>query len=99
MEHARGETLGVSPGVGYGIPAPVRAGDLVRAAVPSGGHVGTHTGRVAVRSSGIGSGSGSHTPRTPHGPTKTSWKNLRLLQRADGYGYTTQKEAGAPSTA
>jgi 5-methylcytosine-specific restriction endonuclease McrA len=70
-----------------------RTGDLARATIASGKHAGTHTGRVAVRSSG------SHTLRTPHGPIKTSWKNLRLLQRADGYGYTTQKEAGAPSTA
>ncbi|WP_435109442.1 hypothetical protein [Nocardiopsis synnemataformans] len=52
-----------------------------------------------MHSSGIGTESGSHTLQTPHGPVKTSWKNLRLLQRADGYGYTTQKEAGAPSTA
>ncbi|MEU1902047.1 RNA-guided endonuclease IscB [Nocardiopsis dassonvillei] len=70
-----------------------QTGDLARAAVPSGRNTGTHTGRVAVRSSG------SHTLRTSHGPMKTSWKNLCLLQRADGYGYTTQKEAGAPSTA
>ncbi|MEV6822764.1 RNA-guided endonuclease IscB [Nocardiopsis dassonvillei] len=70
-----------------------RTGDLARAAVPSGMNAGTHTGRVAVRSSG------SHTLQTSHGPIKTSWKNLCLLQRADGYGYTTQKEAGAPSTA
>ncbi len=66
-----------------------QTGDLARATVPSGKHAGSHTGRVAVRSSG------SHTLQTPHGPVKTSWKNLRLLQRADGYGYTTQKEAGA----
>ncbi len=99
VEHARGETPGVPPGVGYVVPVPVRAGDLARATVPSGGQAGTHTGRVAVHSSGIGTESGSHTLQTPHGPVKTSWKNLRLLQRADGYGYTTQKEAGAPSTA
>ncbi len=70
-----------------------QTGDPARAAVPSGMNAGTHTGRVAVRSSG------SHTLQTSHGPIKTSWKNLCLFQRADGYGYTTQKEAGAPSTA
>ncbi|WP_232832986.1 RNA-guided endonuclease IscB [Nocardiopsis sp. TNDT3] len=70
-----------------------QTGDLARAAVPSDMNAGTHTGRVAVRSSG------SHTLQTSYGPIKTSWKNLCLLQRADGYGYTTQKEAGAPSTA
>ncbi|OOC54567.1 MULTISPECIES: RNA-guided endonuclease IscB [Nocardiopsis] len=70
-----------------------QTGDLARAVVPSGKHAGTHAGRVAVRSSG------GHTLQTPHGPIKTSWKNLRLLQRADGYGYSTQKEAGAFSPA
>ncbi|WP_150242058.1 hypothetical protein [Nocardiopsis quinghaiensis] len=49
----------------------------------------TRAGLVAVRSTG------GHTPQTPHGPVRTSWKNPRPLQRADGYGYTTQKEAGA----
>jgi hypothetical protein len=68
-----------------------QTGDLARAVISSGKHVGTHTGRVAVRSSG------SHTLQTPQGPVKTSWKNLRLLQRADGYAYTTQKEAGVSS--
>lgn len=70
-----------------------QTGDLAQAVIPSGKYAGTHTGRVAVRSSG------SHTLQTPHGPVKTSWKNLRLLQRADGYAYNTQKEAGASSPA
>jgi 5-methylcytosine-specific restriction endonuclease McrA len=68
-------------------------GDLVRATVPTGKWAGTWTGRVAVRSNG------SHTVTTPRGPAKTSYKNLRLLQRADGYTYTTQKEEGASSPA
>ncbi|GAA3215873.1 hypothetical protein GCM10020216_023250 [Nonomuraea helvata] len=63
-----------------------QTGDLVRAIVPKGKHTGTHTGRVAVRTSG------SHTVQTPTGPVKTSHKHLRLLQRADGYTYTTKKE-------
>ncbi|MEV2274252.1 RNA-guided endonuclease IscB [Nocardiopsis sp. NPDC049922] len=66
-------------------------GDLVRAVVPKGKWAGTRTGRAAVRSSG------SHTVSTPQGLVKTSYKNLRLLQRADGYAYTMEKEAGAPS--
>ncbi len=36
-----------------------------------------------------------HTPHTPRGLVTTTGKNPRLLQRADGYGYTTQKEVGA----
>ncbi|MDP4507267.1 RNA-guided endonuclease IscB [Nonomuraea turcica] len=63
-----------------------QTGDLVRALVPKGKHAGSHTGRVAVRISG------SHTVQTPTGPVKTSHKHLRLLQRADGYAYTTKKE-------
>ncbi|MFB9628379.1 RNA-guided endonuclease IscB [Nonomuraea helvata] len=63
-----------------------QTGDLVRAIVPRGKHTGTHTGRVAVRTSG------SHTVQTPTGPVKTSHKHLRLLQRADGYTYTTKQE-------
>ncbi|WP_372339740.1 RNA-guided endonuclease IscB [Nocardiopsis sp. CC223A] len=68
-------------------------GDLVRAVVPKGKNAGTHIGRVAVRSTG------GHTVAAPHGAVKTSYKNLRLLQRADGYAYTIQKEAGVSSPA
>jgi 5-methylcytosine-specific restriction endonuclease McrA len=63
-----------------------QTGDLVCATVPKGKHAGTHTGRVAVRTSG------SHTVQTPTGSVKTSHKHLRLLQRADGYAYTVNKE-------
>ncbi|MGV9375539.1 hypothetical protein ACWDRB_06985 [Nonomuraea sp. NPDC003707] len=63
-----------------------QTGDLVRAIVPKGKHVGTHIGRVAVRTSG------SHTVQTPTGPVKTSHKHLRRLQRADGYAYVLKKE-------
>lgn len=68
-------------------------GDLVGAVVATGKWAGTHTGRVAVRSSG------SHTVTAPAGLVKTSYKNLRLLQRADGYAYTTQKEERVSSPA
>ncbi|MCW2941364.1 MAG: endonuclease domain protein [Actinomycetia bacterium] len=62
-------------------------GDLVRAVVPSGKNAGTHTGRVAVRSSG------SFNIKTRNGLVRDINHNyVRLLQRADGYGYTTQKE-------
>lgn len=63
-------------------------GDLVRAVVPSGKNAGTHTGRVAVRSSG------SFTVRTAGGLYTARYKYFRLLQRADGYAYTTQPEGG-----
>ncbi|MDX3230740.1 hypothetical protein [Streptomyces sp. ME19-01-6] len=60
--------------------------DLARAAVPTGKYVGTHTGRVVVRASG------SFTIRTAHNLVTTRHTNFHLLQRADGYAYTTHPE-------
>ena len=60
-----------------------RTGDLVRATLPSGKKSGTHVGRVALRSSG------SFNIRTGSGVVQgISHKHCRLLQRADGYGYS-----------
>lgn len=69
-------------------------GDLVRAEVPRGKKSGTWTGRVAVRASG------SFNIQTP-GAAKVvqgiSHRYCRLLQRADGYRYTTTNtEAALP---
>ncbi|MEO3863919.1 RNA-guided endonuclease IscB, partial [Acrocarpospora sp. B8E8] len=65
-----------------------QTGDLVRANVPKGKRTGVHTGRVLVRSSG------SFDITTRHGRvTGINHKHVRALQRADGYGYTPQKEA------
>ncbi|MEU6409435.1 RNA-guided endonuclease IscB [Microbispora sp. NPDC046933] len=65
-----------------------QTGDLVRATVLSGKKAGTYTGRVAVRARG------SFDIRTATGlATGIHHKQVRLLQRADGYGYATQKEA------
>ncbi|WP_263363272.1 RNA-guided endonuclease IscB [Nocardiopsis listeri] len=62
-------------------------GDLVRAVVPQGKKAGVHTGRVAVRASG------SFNITTAHGTVQgIGYKNMRLLQRADGYGYTWKGE-------
>jgi 5-methylcytosine-specific restriction endonuclease McrA len=61
-------------------------GDLVQAVVPSGKNAGTHTGRVAVRSSG------SFAVRTADGLYTARHKYFRLLQRADGYAYTRRPE-------
>ncbi|WP_276322789.1 RNA-guided endonuclease IscB [Streptomyces sp. F001] len=66
-------------------------GDLVRANVPSGQWTGTWTGRISVRARG------QHSLRTPMGRFNVSHWNLRILQRGDGYGYSTQPES-APST-
>jgi hypothetical protein len=62
-------------------------GDLVRAVVPTGKRAGTHVGSVAVRSSG------SFNIRTLHGVVQgVHHRFVRLLQRIDGYAYTTQPE-------
>ncbi|WP_203871966.1 RNA-guided endonuclease IscB [Planomonospora parontospora] len=62
-------------------------GDLVRAIVPAGKKAGTHVGRVAVRTTG------SFNIRTVRGLVQSiGHRHVRLLQRADGYGYTTIKE-------
>ncbi|MFY7068245.1 RNA-guided endonuclease IscB [Nocardiopsis changdeensis] len=69
-------------------------GDLVRAVVPAGKRRGTHTGRVLVRAGGnfdITTAQGRR-PGINH-------RHVRLLQRADGYAYTTRKEKGVPSPA
>jgi hypothetical protein len=62
-------------------------GDHVRASVPTGKRTGTHTGRVAVRATGRF----NITTRT--GLVQgINHKHIHLLQRADGYGYTTAEE-------
>lgn len=62
-------------------------GDLVRAVVPAGLRRGTHVGRVAVRNSGkfnirttVALAQGIHH------------RHVRLVQRADGWSYSTQQE-------
>lgn len=60
----------------------VATGDHVRAIVPTGKFEGVWTGRIAVRSSGYFQVAGA----TVH------HRLVTVLQRADGYGYTTQPE-------
>jgi hypothetical protein len=72
-------------------------GDLVCAIVPTGKKAGTHTGRVAVRTTG------SFNITTAHGTVQgIHHRYLRLLQRADSYAYTTHPETtlhrSAPKT-
>ncbi|WP_406416553.1 RNA-guided endonuclease IscB [Streptomyces sp. NBC_01614] len=63
-------------------------GDLVCASVPTGKRQGTHTGRVAVRSTG------NFNIKTGQGLVQgIHHRHVRLLQRADGYAYTTRPEA------
>ncbi|WP_217212404.1 RNA-guided endonuclease IscB [Streptomyces sp. AC550_RSS872] len=63
-------------------------GDLVRANVPTGKRQGSHTGRVAVRATG------NFNIKTIHGLVQgIHHRHVHLLQRADGYAYTTRAEA------
>ncbi|MCJ0872165.1 RNA-guided endonuclease IscB [Streptomyces sp. AP-93] len=64
-----------------------QTGDLARAVVPTGKRAGTHTGRIAVRATG------SFNVKSAHGLVQgIRHKHFRLLQRADGYAYTTRPE-------
>lgn len=61
-----------------------QTGDRVRADVPTGKNAGIHTGRVAVRATG------NFNIQTPGGVVQgILHKRCRLLQRADGYSYST----------
>ncbi|MEU6678010.1 RNA-guided endonuclease IscB [Streptomyces sp. NPDC046925] len=66
-------------------------GDLVRATVPAGKWAGTWRGRVSVRARG------QHSIATPTGRINVSHRNLRLLQRGDGYAYDTRREPVSPA--
>ncbi|MFE4536511.1 RNA-guided endonuclease IscB [Streptomyces scopuliridis] len=66
---------------GYG------TGDLVRAVVPGGRWAGVWTGRVSVRANG------QHRLTASGVRFDVSHRNLRMLQRADGYGYGLRPEA------
>jgi hypothetical protein len=61
-----------------------QTGDMVSADVPKGKKMGLHIGRVAVRASG------SFNIQTAAGVVQgISHKYCKLIQRADGYGYST----------
>ncbi|WP_306366150.1 RNA-guided endonuclease IscB [Nocardiopsis sp. CC223A] len=67
-------------------------GDLVRAVVPTGKRQGTHTGRVLVRAR-----DGFDITTAQGRQPGINHRHVRLLQRADGYAYTTRKEKGVSS--
>jgi cobalamin-dependent methionine synthase I len=71
-----------------------RTGDIIRAVVPSHlKNAGTHVGRMSAKSSG------DFTIATAKGTiTDIGKKYCRLLQRADGYGYTQKGEVAFPLT-
>lgn len=62
-----------------------QTGDHVCATVPRGANAGIHIGRLAVRASGY------FNLQTPHGVVQgISYRCCKLIQRADGYGYSVQ---------
>jgi hypothetical protein len=60
-----------------------RTGDYVKAEVPSGKKAGMHSGRISIRASG------SFNIQTALGVMRISHRFCSLIQRADGYGYST----------
>jgi hypothetical protein len=59
-----------------------RTGDLVKAVVTQGKHIGAYQGRVAVRTTG------SFNITTSHGTVQgISHRSCMLVQRNDGYRY------------
>jgi hypothetical protein len=69
-----------------------QSGDMVRAVVLKGVHVGNWIGRVAIRASG------SFNLQTAAGVRQgISWRYCRLLQRGDGYHYSIYNRGGASS--
>lgn len=70
-----------------------RTGDFARAVVLKGKKAGTHIGRVAVRATG------SFDIKTTQGLVQgIGHMHFRLLQRADGYAYTTRPEGPTGTT-
>ena len=72
-----------------------QTGDMVKAVLAKGVHIGTWIGRVAVRANG------SFNIQTTSGVRQgIGWKFCRVLQRADGYGYSqtpTERKVAASS--
>ena len=72
-----------------------QTGDIVQAVLAVGVHAGTWIGRVAVRATG------SFNIQTASGVRQgIGWKFCRVLQRADGYGYSqppTERKVAASS--
>jgi 5-methylcytosine-specific restriction endonuclease McrA len=88
----------------HGVPIPhvprqkrhfgFRTGDLVKAVVSRGKYAGMHVGRVAVRQTG------SFNITTEAGLMQgIGYRHCQIVQRADGYAYTTRKEERAFSAA
>ena len=72
-----------------------QTGDMVKAVLAKGVHVGTWIGRVAVRATG------NFNIQTVNGVRQgIGWKVCRVIQRADGYGYlaTSNQKKGAASS-
>ena len=71
-----------------------RTGDMVLATVPSGKNKGVHKGRVAIRMTGnFNIQAGLAGVPAVQG---ISYKHCRVLQRADGFGYTWQDTFNQP---
>lgn len=71
-----------------------QTGDRIIATVPTGKRTGIHIGRVAVRASG------SFNIQTAKGVVQgISYRHCKVVQRADGYGYSQYGETAKATTA
>ncbi|AKB74950.1 HNH endonuclease [Methanosarcina lacustris Z-7289] len=63
-----------------------QTGDIVKAIIPKGKYKGTHFGAVACRKKG------SFVIKNKHGKliAETTYKNCKMLSKADGYEYTIE---------
>lgn len=69
-----------------------QTGDMVKATVPKGKYKGTYYGRVLCRNTG------SFDIKTPAGRIQgINYKHISLVQRADGYSYSTKERNAASS--
>lgn len=61
-------------------------GDIVRADVPKGKHIGRHTGRITIRKSGTFALAGTDGVRRD-----VNCRCMTVLQKADGYNYRNER--------
>ena len=63
-----------------------KTGDIVKAQTFKGNHIGKHLGRIIVAAEGY------FALVTPSKRVSVSYRNCKLVQKADGYGYSFEKQ-------
>lgn len=98
-ERVQGEIPDSSPGIEHVALLPPRGREMAGEGRPRRDRwpcaFVVHTHGTLPRPAPPGRTPGTPPLGEPETTTTTSWKNLRLPQRADGHTYSTRKEAGA----